>query len=54
MLYAFGILDNPGTALDYVDVVETTFACDEEGEYYNQIIDTAETGHDCTGEEMFI
>ena len=54
VLYGFGILDNPGTALDYVDVVETTFACDEEGEYYNQIIDTAETGHDCTGEEMFI
>lgn len=54
VLYAFGILDNPGTALDYVDVVETTFACDEEGEFYNQIIDTAETGHACSGEEMFI
>ena len=52
--YAFGILDDPGTSLDYVDVTETTFACDEEGEYYNQIIDTQETGHDCTGEEMYV
>ena len=54
VLYAFGILDNPGTELDYIDVIETTYACDEEGEYYNQIIDTEKTGHDCTGEEMFI
>ena len=50
---AFGIGKNPGTALDYVDVVETTYACDEEGEYYNQIIDTKETGHVCRGEKMF-
>ena len=50
---AFGIKDNPGTELEYVDVVETTYACDEEGEYYNQIIDTKETGHSCSGEEMF-
>ncbi len=54
VLYAFGILDDPGTALSYIDVTETTFACDEEGEYYNQIIDTVETGHECKGEEMFI
>ena len=51
---AFGILDDPGTALEYVNVTETTFACDEECEYYNQIIDTASTGHNCAGEEMFI
>ncbi len=50
---AFGIRANPGTALDYIDVVETTFACDEECEYYNQIIDTEKTGHDCKGEEMY-
>lgn len=53
VLYAFGIRDNPGTALDYIDVTPTTFACDEECEYYNTIIDTAETGHDCKGEEMY-
>lgn len=52
--HAFGILENPGTELAYVDVEKTTFACDEEGEYYNQIIDTAETGHACGGEEMYL
>ena len=52
--YAFGILNNPGTSLEYVDIKESTYACDEEGEFYNQIIDTEETGHDCKGEEMFI
>jgi L,D-peptidoglycan transpeptidase YkuD (ErfK/YbiS/YcfS/YnhG family) len=31
----------------------TTYACDEDCEYYNQIIDTEETGHECKGEEMF-
>ena len=51
---AFGILYDPGTKLDYIDVTETTYACDEECEYYNQIIDVAETGHACSGEEMFI
>ncbi len=54
VLYGFGILNNPGTKLDYVDVKETTFACDEDSKYYNQIIDTKETGHKCKGEEMFI
>lgn len=53
VLYAFGIRSNPGTALDYIDVKPTTFACDEDCEYYNTIIDTAETGHDCKGEDMF-
>ena len=53
VLYAFGIRSNPGTALDYIDVKLTTFACDEDCEYYNTVIDTAETGHDCKGEEMF-
>lgn len=53
VLCAFGIRRNPGTALNYIDVKPTTFACDEEGEYYNTILDTAETGHDCKGEEMY-
>ncbi|MBO4897452.1 MAG: L,D-transpeptidase family protein [Clostridia bacterium] len=52
--YAFGILNNPGTALDYVDIKESTFACDEDCEFYNQLIDLNETEHDCKGEEMFI
>ena len=50
---AFGIRSNPGTDLPYTEIKETTFACDEEGEYYNQIIDTKETGHECKGEEMY-
>lgn len=54
VLCAFGILDDPGTKLDYIPVSETTYACDEDCEYYNQIIDIEETGHACTGEEMFI
>ena len=50
---AFGIRNNPGTSLNYIDVTPTTFACDEDCEYYNQTIDIKETGHDCKGEEMF-
>lgn len=50
---AFGILKNPGTSLKYLDIKPTTFACDEDCEFYNQIIDTVQTGHDCKGEEMF-
>ena len=51
---AFGILDNPGTALEYVDVTESIYACDEDCAYYNQIIDTEKTGHACTGEKMYL
>lgn len=50
---AFGIKANPGTTLPYVDVTPTIFCCDEDGEYYNRIIDTAEVAHDCHGEEMY-
>ena len=49
---AFGIKANPGTALPYTDVTDTIYACDEDCEYYNRIIDTTETGHDCKGEHM--
>ena len=52
-LTAFGIKPNPGTAMPYLDVTPTTFACDEDCEYYNKIIDTAATGHDCKGEDMY-
>lgn len=50
---AFGIRKNPGTALDYIDVTPATYACDEDFEYYNRIIDIEETGHACKGEEMY-
>jgi len=44
---------NPGTTMPYIDVKPTTYACDEDCEYYNKIIDTAETKHECKGEEMY-
>lgn len=53
ILQAFGILPNPGTALDYIDITPDTYACDEDCEYYNQIVDAKACGHDCSGEEMF-
>lgn len=49
---AFGILPNPGTALEYIEVKDSTYACDDDCEYYNQIIDIVSTGHDCHGEHM--
>ncbi|MCF0176408.1 MAG: hypothetical protein HUJ94_06195 [Bacteroidales bacterium] len=49
---AFGILDNPGVSMEYLHVTETTYACDEEGPYYNTIIDTREIPHTCKGEHM--
>lgn len=49
---AFGILPNPGTTLEYIDVTSSTFACDDDCVYYNTIIDTASVHHDCKGEDM--
>ena len=49
---AFGLAEDPGTKLSYIPVKDTTYACDEPGPYYDRIIDTAETGHDCRGESM--
>lgn len=50
--HAFGILPNPGTSIEYLQVTPTTFGCDEQCEYYNTIIDTAAVHHDCKGEDM--
>ena len=52
-LSAFGIKPNPGTTMPYIDVKPTTYACDDNCEYYNQIIDTAAVHHKCGGEEMY-
>lgn len=49
---AFGIKPNPGTALPYLDITSDTYACDEEGPYYNRIADSSVTGHICKGEHM--
>jgi len=52
-LSAFGIKPNPGTTMPYIDVTPTTYACDEDCQYYNQIIDAAALGHECKGEAMY-
>ena len=53
-LTAFGVKANPGTTMPYIDVTPSIFACDEEGQYYNQIVDTAKVHHyGCKGEDMF-
>jgi len=52
-LGAFGIKPNPGTKMPYLDVTSTTYACDEDCEFYNQIIDTVVVHHNCKGEEMY-
>jgi len=49
---AFGNLPNPGTVLEYIDITSSIFACDENCEYYNRIIDTAVVHHACKGEDM--
>lgn len=49
---AFGIRENPGTLLKYTQITPSIFACDEDCEYYNTIIDTTGTGHLCHGEHM--
>ena len=54
ILKAFGVKPNPGTSIEYLDITPSHFACCEECEYYNQIIDTAAVHHACTGEDMFM
>lgn len=50
---AFGIMPNPGTGLPYIDITPSVYACDEEGPFYNTIIDTDTTSHVCHGEKMY-
>ena len=50
---AFGILPDPGCALQYLQVVPGTFACDEEGPYYNRIVKTDPDAPVCGGERMW-
>ena len=50
---AFGIKENPGTALPYIDVDENTYCCGDEN-FYNQMIDISEHPHDCPDGEHII
>lgn len=49
---AFGIEENPGTKIKYIRVNNDLYACDENCQYYNQIIDSVKTNHDCKGEHL--
>ena len=49
---AFGIKENPGTKLKYIKVTENLYACDDDCKYYNQIIDSKKTKHECKGEHL--
>lgn len=53
VLKAFGVKPNPGTAIPYINVTPSVFACDENCKYYNKIIDTAVEHHKCKGEDMY-
>lgn len=48
-LRAFGILPDPGCTLPYLRIVPGTIACDEEGPYYNRIVQNI----NCGGEKMW-
>ena len=50
---AFGIKENPGTVLPYLDVDEDTYCCGDEN-LYNQMIDISEHPHDCSDGEHII
>ena len=49
---AFGIKPNPGTSLNYLDINKNHYCCDENGKYYNKLIDSNQTKHDCKGEHI--
>ena len=51
IITAFGVKDDPGTALPYIRITEGLYCCTDR-EYYNQIIDAAACGHRCGGEHL--
>lgn len=53
VLNAFGVKPNPGTTIPYIKVTPSVFACDENCQYYNKIIDTDVVHHKCKGEDMY-
>lgn len=48
---AFGIKENPGTSLPYINVTEDTYCCSDK-EYFNTIINAKDLKHQCSGEHM--
>ena len=50
---AFGIKENPGTSIPYIEADENTYCCGDEN-FYNQMIDISEHPHDCSDGEHII
>lgn len=47
LTFAFGIRENPGTALPYTQLTRShVWCCSEQSEYYNRLIDTEVTGYE--------
>lgn len=51
IITAFGLKENPGTPLPYLDITPDTWCCGDE-HFYNRIIDIKQHPHDCKGERM--
>lgn len=52
IINAFGIKPNPGTSLEYLNINEYHYCCDENCKFYNKIIDSKQENHDCKGEHI--
>ena len=50
---AFGIKENPGTPIPYIEADENTYCCGDES-FYNQMIDISEHPHDCADGEHIV
>lgn len=52
IIQAFGIKPNPGTTIEYLNINENHYCCDENSQYYNKIIDAKQVNHKCKGEHI--
>ncbi len=52
IIVAFGIKPNPGTSIQYIDINENHYCCDEDCQYYNKLIDAKSVNHKCKGEHI--
>ena len=52
VLSAFGVKPNPGTKIPYINVTSSIYACDDNCEYYNQIIDKVGIRHPGDGARL--
>ena len=52
LVRAIGIKENPGTKLDYLQLTDDMYLCNDEPETYNTIIDCTEVEHFCMGSHL--